>query len=111
MLAVSHHPSSSVFPSIHFGAMDDSGTINPAALNCKHPVRHRGDAARPVRLRAVAFDSSRATNVLVLLLTNVFVSSIYHRTESTHPAESKRREEESVTRHRRRHTRSRSWYV
>lgn len=37
MLAASHRITSAL-PSIPFGAMDDPGTINPAALNtpCKH---------------------------------------------------------------------------
>jgi hypothetical protein len=59
MLAVLH-PSSSPLQSIHPGVMDESGTINPAALNT--PGKLRLPRYRPGTRRIILNTSPRANS-------------------------------------------------
>lgn len=115
MLAVSHR-SFSALPSAHYGDMDESGTINPAALNA--PGKHVFTGTRVRRAhakeRTIGVSCRRVCRSPMRLLTHGSPHSIAdHRTEPTLAAEPARCKAKPFTGQLRRRTRSGdgSWYV
>lgn len=98
MLAVSH-PTFPALPSSHLGDMDESGTINPAALNtsCKLPSPECGCDARRQTLPCRARLNARKWKLNAIALTDECPCSVHHRTEPLVPADTTRCEAESIT--------------